>query len=422
MAPASVIAPARKLVVARRPTANPAGAKPRLPRHHSKRVGLLVVVGVALVGALVGVLVAASGGTSKLGASRPVHHLPPAVPTLGGAPAPTPVSGPVSGPTAGPTVAQLSAVSCPTTLDCVAVGSSSQGGGVVASSRDGGRTWSAQTTPGGVSVLDAVMCIDASHCVAGGAGVALTTTDGGSTWRSGSLPSAQISLLGVTCASARDCLAAADLPQSGGPETGVVLRSEDGGTSWSTAAVPRGLPGLGAVACLGPSTCVAVGDAVLVSTDGGAQWSQRPVVGGVQSLRSVSCASADLCVAVGPSPGALFQPTASGNAVITTDGGQHWTRLALPPGTGGIWKVTCVARSACLAAGAGTSSTSTSVMVRSSDGVHWSAVSAPATLTQVADLSCPSVTSCVAVGAGGGRPAAASTTDGTSWATTGFGS
>jgi photosystem II stability/assembly factor-like uncharacterized protein len=84
-----------------------------------------------------------------------------------------------------PNFASLGAVACPTTSECVAVGSYVDGAvdvGIVVSSTNGGATWSAAALPAGTLELQTVGCPTANHCVAAGESGALVSNDGGRTW------------------------------------------------------------------------------------------------------------------------------------------------------------------------------------------------------------------------------------------------
>jgi photosystem II stability/assembly factor-like uncharacterized protein len=84
----------------------------------------------------------------------------------------------------------INGVSCPSTAFCVAVGTTSSisGTGYIATSTDGGTTWTSEIAPSGVGSFSGVSCASTSDCVAvgttvfdAGVGVVATTTDGGTT-------------------------------------------------------------------------------------------------------------------------------------------------------------------------------------------------------------------------------------------------
>lgn len=100
----------------------------------------------------------------------------------------------------------------------------------VITTSDGGSTWSEQvvSAPTGVT-LRAVSCATTSDCTALGstiAGVAAAevTTDGGSSWRSETLPGTLMYLMSVACepGSPTSCEAAGELRLA---EAGVILGS-----------------------------------------------------------------------------------------------------------------------------------------------------------------------------------------------------
>lgn len=102
-----------------------------------------------------------------------------------------------------PSVGNLRGVSCVTTKDCVAVGSgytvTGKGEpppykpwGAIFTSANAGATWKRHTRLAAVEFLSDVSCASAKDCVAVGAtstgGAIVATTDGGTTWKAQSLP------------------------------------------------------------------------------------------------------------------------------------------------------------------------------------------------------------------------------------------
>ena len=131
-------------------------------------------------------------------------------------------------------------LSCPTSSECVVVGSSiSNGAAVVASTTNQGASWVMGSTPSGVQLLYAVACGSPTRCIAVGGG--------------------QEDLNGVTVGTY-------------GP---VVDVTTDGGAVWSAAGSLPKTNTLGSVACSTPLDCVAVGDGpglAVYTTNGGAVW------------------------------------------------------------------------------------------------------------------------------------------------------
>jgi hypothetical protein len=147
------------------------------------------------------------------------------------------------------TVANFTAISCYSQLDCTAVGSSSVGPGVaILSTTNGGQTWSTQTAPSGITALDDIACVSPTSCVAVGLHV-IDTHDGGSQWND--LGSAGITLSSISCVKPVNCTAV------GGSN---ILTTNDGGQSWAPQYGPNAVHSLEAVSCSSLANCVAAGD------------------------------------------------------------------------------------------------------------------------------------------------------------------
>ncbi len=225
----------------------------------------------------------------------------------------------------------LSAVSCVSVGECVAVGdyvTRSSGQGPLVERRIGGR-WSVVHVPvpeGASSVrLRAVSCFSSAACVAVGeydvaarAEELLVERWDGKLWAAQSLnlPVAGGSavLLGVSCASASMCLAVGEVSSSSvGREPFSELWN---GRRWTAVATPslaeRADAEWGAVSCSSGSACTAVGDQTVRSARltfverwNGSGWqvqrSPSPVNAGASGslLAGVSCPSRRSCFAAG---------------------------------------------------------------------------------------------------------------------------
>jgi photosystem II stability/assembly factor-like uncharacterized protein len=114
----------------------------------------------------------------------------------------------------GGNVGVLGSLSCPTTSDCISVGS--------------GHTYKVGGPPGGQYTFW---------------GAVETTADGGTTWKRIEEPQAS-KLFGVSCATGtKDCIAVGySAPANaafGGPSsTGVILKTVDGGSIWTEETLP----------------------------------------------------------------------------------------------------------------------------------------------------------------------------------------
>ena len=167
----------------------------------------------------------------------------------------------------------LTAISCPTTSECVAAGDTA-----IEVSQNGGSTWTSEAEPDYVD-LQAVSCANASDCVAvgnGGIGTddgILATTDSGAQWFAEPLPAPALNgVSGVSCSSRVDCVAVGE--SSSGDEAAAF--TTDGGQLWTISNIVATSIGnvLTSVACYTTNDCVAVGHGgssttILRSTDGG---------------------------------------------------------------------------------------------------------------------------------------------------------
>ncbi len=305
----------------------------------------------------------------------------------------------------------FNAITCIAASTCIAVGGDDNLQGV-SSTLSGGTTWSAGSVQAGLPDLEAVSCSSASACVAVGQGVSAISTDGGATWKASSIPDGATTLLGVSCPTSNFCVAVGVAPGDNGPYEGELLTSNDGGVTWSNPAVPSSTGALGAVDCPSASFCVAVGASVLVSTDGGQTWSSRAVSGGSGVLRSVSCSSPTTCVAIGANPIGAQVPSASANAVLTTDGGTTWSTEVMPAGSANLFALSCNA-TRCEAAGTSTTGVGAEILASTNGGATWHADSAGAAgFTAVSAISCLSGSNCVFVGTSQGSPEAATSSSG----------
>ncbi len=221
----------------------------------------------------------------------------------------------------------LNGISCPTTRECWAVGSTSSGSGAVVATSDAGRTWQAQPLPVGIGGLNSVSCPTSSQCSAGGtnalrAGTVVTTADRGALWSAETLPdvvrqalpSGHYGINGVACASSAGCVVAGSTSSS----SGVVLSTADNGTTWSAPTIPRSAGLLNAVSCPTKSSCVAVGATSsraglgITTSDGGTGWTAQALPAGLGILYGISCPTTSSCWVVGA--------TTSGRGVVLTTG------------------------------------------------------------------------------------------------------
>ena len=218
----------------------------------------------------------------------------------------------------------LTAVSCPSTTVCVAVGLNAK----VVTTHDGGSTWSLTEVDSG-SVLNmfvAISCPSDSICYAATQhGLVFKSNDGGLTWLKET--DFGIFLRGLDCPSVNVCYAASPAQRDYQNDVLTLVETTvDGGARWSAARLPGlriwSLSCIDNQDCVGVGTCHAIacaGYQGAVTNDGGATWK------GVDSTSSspyfVSCDSARSCVAVGAAGGG----TIPGAIEATGDGGVTWT-------------------------------------------------------------------------------------------------
>ena len=224
---------------------------------------------------------------------------------------------------AGTQGAGLSAVSCPSPSDCIAVGSYETAGFTPATlaERWDGTSWHIQTTPTPTQFggdLSAISCTSASACTAvGTAGPsALAERWDGTTWKIQPTPNmAGVSLYGVACPSRTACLAVGD-------DNDFAVADHWNGTTWLRQSVPRpaGARGsaLNAVSCYSRTACSAVGyynsgitgNAVtLAERWDGTTWGVQPTPNPAQAqfpiLSGVARPSPSVAIAVGNSDSQL---------------------------------------------------------------------------------------------------------------------
>jgi photosystem II stability/assembly factor-like uncharacterized protein len=263
------------------------------------------------------------------------------------------------------TVVPLRGVSCPTVMACYAVGDS----GVLMATIDGGGSWTTRTAPG-AGTMTAVSCGSATACVAvGGGGVVAFTVNGGSSWAG---PSANLTgnLNGVSCPSAGACFAVGD---SG------IYRSADGGATWSGPIATA--YALEAISCTSVSTCIAAGGngLILGTGDGGITWTNRSA-GNLEVFLAISCPTASVCVA--GATGGLVERS--------VDGGMSWTNQFAPV----FWGLSCATAINCHGVGG-----IRGVWATSTGGVGgWTTQRPSGNTTSLQGISCPSISTCYAVG------------------------
>ncbi len=274
-------------------------------------------------------------------------------------------------PPAGPGSAGFGAISCPTSSDCVAVGSAaspinerSEGDAdsVPYAARWDGARWRVRSparTPGQKAFLDAVSCPSSTACVAVGG------TEPVSAFQAQFTP----------------------------------LAERWNGSGWTTLPVPDGLSGQWTgVSCVSARYCVAVGSGAFEVWDG-SSWTAQPQANAGDTLDAVSCSAVDACTAVGWANGPV--------AFVERWDGTAWREQA-PSAQAPFAAVSCAAADACQAVSL------SPFQAMGYDGTAWANEPVPAS-TPGSDIrggiDCAAPASCEAVG---GTPFAVGW-DGTSW-------
>jgi hypothetical protein len=277
----------------------------------------------------------------------------------------------------------ISAISCSTAKDCVAVGTMTQhGAGLAATTADGGQNWTEVELPSGITSLSALSCSTATQCVAVGSradGAAIIgSVNGGGTWASLSLPHAVNTLSAVSCAT-QVCWAV------GSGDTGAALLRGSPTTPWEAGSIPAGVGTLSAVGCTADSaspTCMAVGSSgsapAVIASLSGAPWADLSLPPDAQALGSAACTntSVPLCTTLvqrdnywveasryvettGPTAGMWFVPEVAPNGAT------------LPTGTvmGGVSTCVSVGGPSCTPSNASLVNTVTAVISSIGGGV-----------------------------------------------------
>ena len=240
----------------------------------------------------------------------------------------------------GPLSLGLTGVACATGTTCEAVGVTGYGTALALGTTNGGTAWSQQALPKVNGSLTAVACPSRLDCIAVGSGAYLTTTNSGVNWTQHSF--GRVSLTGISCAGSKFCLAVgSSATQNSSCPSSSSYASTDGEKTWSKAT-------LGCVAptnvfCSSATTCEVIGQAVsngaqygliMGTSDGGSNWQvQYKLVGGATSLNGITCTSSENCLVVG---GSLKVPI-----LTTIDGGATWTAPPAPFTAGALVAVAC---------------------------------------------------------------------------------
>jgi hypothetical protein len=324
-------------------------------------------------------------------------------------------------------------LSCPRTDYCVAVGAYNANDVVrVLAELWNGSAWSVIPSPhpknAESSVLNAVSCTSASHCVAVGSYTdansmswGLSELWNGSSWTLVHTPrpgrGTFVSLSGISCAGATQCVAVGSYTNR--RSVPVSLAELWNGSSWSTVHTPNPAgaltSGLSAVSCAGESLCMAAGASLgadylggtLTELWNGSTWtiaaSSDPDGAQDSYLNGVSCPTATNCQAVGGYQGSDGTPV----TLAESWDGAAWSIVASPTPAGSpdstLSAVSCASATHCLAVGRSYSPSfagKDDTLAESWDGSSWAIRTSPSpsTTSNLDGVSCATAARCLAVG------------------------
>lgn len=292
----------------------------------------------------------------------------------------------------------LTAVSCPVTQRCFAVGHALVDGtqhSQVASWVGG--TWSPEPgpEPEGAKTTDlvGVSCVSTSSCWAVGAyfdaenvQIPMAVRWNGTAWSVHTVPSPSGiqagTLLAVDCASASSCTAVGTYVDAEDVQRPLAMSFD--GTAWSvaTVALPSGSVGaaLSGVSCASATACMAVGvrfdafghEAGFAAKREGSSWTHVSPPGLEEEaphlLLDVSCVTAAQCVSVGrlEDPGGDPQ-----NLALDWDG-TGWEEMEVPSGeTAGLASISCASSTHCMAVGGRDGDSAQPPQILGWDGNDW---------------------------------------------------
>ncbi len=335
---------------------------------------------------------------------------------------------------------ELYGISCPSTLECITVGTDDVAGiASIGHETDGSWSWSPlrEVDRGQTGVIISVDCVSDASCVGvgvdsdDGQGVSVTVAESAGKWtwsKSTLIPAGaggDSNALSVGCSAANDCVeVGASAAGQAASATGIAAH---GVWKWSKSvelvADDDDAGAFNDVVCSSATRCLAVGGdgndegIAAAGADVGGSWHWGALedlgydsdhLGSV--LISLSCPTAVTCVAIG------FDE--ANNALYATasfsSGAWHWSRLtaisnsdASVDGPIQLSGVSCPTSTRCLAVGSGVGELGVQIAyaegTRSGTHWRWDVFSAGNTEDQepdgvLATVSCPSPTECVAVG------------------------
>ena len=300
--------------------------RPRRPRGRLVAVAAAVAV-LAAIGVVAAILLAKPSGGKPSGASGTTGATGTSRAT--GTTAAPPAAAHWQAPTAIDAGADLTGVSCPRDVFCMATDS---GGSVLSYNQ---ATWSAPVGIASGANLAGVSCASPGFCAAVVSGSTTAYIYSGGTWTSSQLVGADggpAHLTAVSCPAAGFCVA-----------TGGLNVYQYTGGAWSHGTQLKHGGAFTSVSCASTTFCLAVDNGGSAYSFTRGSWSAPVSVATGTDLQGVSCASADFCAAIGT------------GATAYIDQGGTWTSAQLVGASGkpaNLTAVSCPAVGHCVATGA----------------------------------------------------------------------
>ncbi len=273
--------------------------------------------------------------------------------------------------------ALLTQVACPTATQCVAIGTTSAGAGVVLTGTIGASsdTWVSDTVPATTSLYDLQCPASANGCVAlattSSAPVIVSGPAAAGAWVTGTASGFTVSALTqVVCPTASTCLAigigkiglAASSPIT---LSGIAASGLGSAVAWTADTISGAtVSSLSSITCPSTTKCLVVGTGTSGATTGalllwgataGPLTAEFPLNGAstVSALTQLVCPSTTTCAGIGNSAGTpiIFTFTISAASSDT------WHSDTVPNGAGtvtSLGKATCPAAASCLITATGT--------------------------------------------------------------------